>query len=215
MEQNLSPGYLDRLRIMLDRLGVRRKAAEIAGVSLDAVIRYLRGENQPSFSAISRLCMAAGISMHWLASGEGPMDIENMHRKAMPPGIPISGMSESKDAGWYNEQASSMHMTLELPDPNAFATMVHGQNLIPEGLQPGFLCICSPMSRPVSGDIIHLRRKDGLCALRIFMGEEKEWLVLKAYTDRDEKNSQRAFEDRVKSGTIAEIAPVVLVRRKF
>jgi DNA-binding phage protein len=214
MQQNLSDGYIDRLRTMIDRLGTRKEAADIAGVSLDAVIRYLRGENQPSFMAISRLCEASGISMHWLYNGEGPMESHATREASSVRGIPVSGMAESKDAGWYNTQISSMQMTLDLPDPNAFATMVHGQNLIPEGLQPGFLCICSPMLKPVSGDIVHLKRNDGLCALRIFVAEENEWLVLKAYTDRDEKNSQRAFEDRVKRSIIAEIAPVVFVRRK-
>jgi hypothetical protein len=107
-----------------------------------------------------------------------------------------------------------MQMTLELSDPNAFATVVHGQNLIPEGLQPGFLCVCSPQLRPVKGDLVHLRRYDGLCSIRLFIGEESEWLVTKAYTDPDAKGLQRAFEDKVKRSTIKEIAPVVFVKRK-
>ncbi len=214
MQQSFSTGFIDRLRIVIDRLGTRKEAADIAGVSLDAIIRYLRGENQPSFMAISRISESAGISMHWLFNGEGPMEAHETQAASSVRGIPVSGFAESKDEGWYNPQISSMQMTLDIPDPNAFATMVHGQNLIPEGLQPGFLCICSPMLKPVSGDIIHLKRNDGLCALRIFMGEEKEWLVLKAYTDRDEKGVQRSFEDRVKRSIIAEIAPVVFVRRK-
>jgi hypothetical protein len=164
--------------------------------------------------AVSRLSEAAGVSMHWLYNGDGGMEMHEMNAASSVRGIPVSGFAESKDAGWYNPQISSMQMTLDIPDPHAFATMVHGQNLIPEGLQPGFLCICSPMLKPVSGDIIHLKRNDGLCALRIFLSEEKEWLVLKAYTDRDEKGAQRVFEDRVKRSIIAEIAPVVFVRRK-
>jgi hypothetical protein len=47
------------------------EAAEIAGVSLDAVVRYLRGENQPGFLIVGRLCEAASMSMHWLATGQG------------------------------------------------------------------------------------------------------------------------------------------------
>jgi DNA-binding phage protein len=214
MQQSFSSGFIDRLRIVIDRFGTRKTAAEIAGVSLDAIIRYLRGENQPSFMAISRLSESAGVSMHWLYNGEGPMEVHETLASTSVRGIPVNGFAESKDEGWYNPQHSSMQMTLDIPDPNAFATMVHGQNLIPEGLQPGFLCICSPMLKPVSGDIIHLKRNDGLCTLRIFSGEEKEWLVLKAYTDRDEKGIQRSFEDRVKRSIIAEIAPVVFVRRK-
>ena len=208
------PEFTARLRIMMDRLGTRQQAADIAGVTVDAVIRYLRGGNQPGFVAISKMCEAANISMHWLYHGNGPMELGGSVPQSSVRGIPVSGFAESRDEGWYNPQSSSMQMTLDIPDPKAFATMVHGQNLIPEGLQPGFLCICSPMLKPVPGDIIHLRRNDGLCALRIFVAEEKDWLVLKAYTDRDEKGAQRGFEDRIKSSIITEIAPVVFVRRK-
>lgn len=212
MQQNTD--FTSRLRIMMDRLGTRQQAADIAGVTVDAVIRYLRGGNQPGFLAISKMAEAANVSMHWLYHGSGPTDIGGMVEQSSVRGIPVSGFAESKDEGWYSQQTSSMQMTLDIPDPNAFATMVHGQYLIPEGLQPGFLCICSPMLKPVPGDIIHLRRNDGLCALRIFVAEEKDWLVLKAYTDRDDKGTQRVFEDRIKSSTITEIAPVVFVRRK-
>lgn len=211
----VSREFVDRLRVVMDRLGTRRQAAEIGGISLDAVIRYLRGENQPGFIVISRLAEAAGTSMHWLATGQGEMENYAAVMNSSVRGIPVSGFAESKDAGWYVPQISSMQLTLDIPDPKAFATSVHSQNLIPEGIQPGFICICSPMLKPVSGDIVHLRRYDGLCSLRIFVAEEKDWMVLKSYTDRDGDNRQRAFEDRVKSSTISEIAPVVYVRRKM
>lgn len=216
MQHNtVSQEFVDRLRIVMDRLGTRREAAAIAGVSLDAVIRYLRGENQPGFMVISRLSDAANISMHWLATGNGAMELDTVQEASSVRGIPMAGFAESKDAGWYVSQASVLQLTLDLPDPNAFATTVHSQNLIPEGIQPGFICICSPLLKPVAGDIVHLRRYDGLCALRIFVAEEKDWLVLKSYTDRDDKNQQHTFEDRVKTSTIREIAPVVYVRRKM
>lgn len=213
-QQSLSPEFVTRLRLVLDRLGTRRRSAEIAGVSLDAIIRYLRGENQPGFYVVSRLCEAANVSMHWLSNGQGPMESDTYHEASSARGIPVAGFAESKDSGWFTPQSSSMQMTLDIPDPNAFATTMHSQSLIPEGIQPGFMCICSPMLKPVSGDVVHLRRQDGLCTMRVFAGQEKDWLVLKAYTDKDEKGVQRVYEDRVKANIITEIAPVVFVRRK-
>lgn len=214
-QNSMSREFVERLRIVMNRLGTRRNAAEIGGVSLDAVIRYLRGENQPGFMVVSRLTEASGISMRWLASGLGEMEIDTKAANNSVRGIPVTGFAESEDTGWYAPQMSSMQLTLDIPDPNAFAITVQGQNLIPEGIQPGFICICSPMLKPVFGDVIHLRRHDGLCALRIFTGEEKDWLVLKSFTDRDDKNRQHVFEDRVKASTISEIAPVIYVRRKM
>ena len=210
----LSKKFVERLRVVADRVGTRREAADIAGVSLDAVIRYLRGENQPTFTAISKLCQAAGVSMHWLATGEGSVEANDAFEPSASRGFPVTCFAESKDAGWYNPQNSRIQTTLDMPDPKAFAIVVHGQGLIPEGLHPGFLCVCSPMLKPAKGDIVHLRRTDGLCTIKLFVGEEKEWLILKGYTDPDAKGIQRAFEDRVKRNVITEIAPVVFVRRK-
>ena len=42
------------------------------GVSVDALARYIRGENVPPFDVAARLCMAAGRSMEWLATGVEP-----------------------------------------------------------------------------------------------------------------------------------------------
>lgn len=215
MTKNDSQAYLLRLREVADRLGTRREAAEHAGVSLDAIIRYLRGENQPSFQAISRLCQAAGISAQWLASGEGPMEIDAVIPASSAHSLPLNGFAEKKTDGWYTPQAMTSHVSLEIADPNAFAVTVHGQGLMPEGLQPGFLCICSPMLRPVKGDIVHIKRQDGMEALKIFTDEDGSWLVLKSYTDQDAQGRQRAFEDRIKKGAVSQLAPVVFIRRKF
>jgi len=206
--------FPDRLRVVADRLGTRREAAEIAGVTLDAIIRHLRGDNQPSFQSVSRLCEAAGISMHWLATGEGPEELTDVEAANESAGLPVTGFAETKEQGWYTSRISRSQTSLDLPDSKAFATVVNGQALVPEGIHPGFLCICSPAAKAVKGDIVHLRRHDGLCTMRVYMGEEKGWLILQAYTDADRKGNQRLYEDKVKRSIIKEIAPVVFVKRK-
>jgi transcriptional regulator with XRE-family HTH domain len=211
----LPKGFTERLRVVADRVGPRREAARIGGVSLDAIIRYLRGENQPTFTTMTHLCQAAGVSLSWLATGEGDPDESASPRDvSVSRGLPVMGFAESKDAGWFTPQPSRMQTTLDLPDTKAFAAVVHGQTLVPEGLHPGFLCVCSPMLRPVKDDIVHIRRSDGLCTLKLFVGEEKDWLILKGFMDPDAKGVQRPFEDRVKRGVVMEIAPVVFIRRK-
>lgn len=206
--------FPDRLRVVADRLGTRREAAEIAGVTLDAIIRHLRGDNQPSFQSVSRLCEAAGVSMHWLATGDGPQELAEFAASNESPGLPVIGFAEGTEAGWYQAQPSRVHTTLDLPDPKAFAIVAYGEEMIPEGIQPGFLCICSPTAKAAKGDIVHLRRHDGLCALRLYKGEEKGWMILKAYTDLDKKGQQRAFEDKIRRAAVKEIAPVIFVKRK-
>lgn len=35
--------------------------------------RYIKGQNMPPFDVVARLCLEAGVSMEWLATGEGEM----------------------------------------------------------------------------------------------------------------------------------------------
>jgi len=71
------PSYLPelgrRLSAVLDAVGARSKAAEIAGRSTDMLNKYERAAAEPPFMALANLCLAAGASMEWLATGEGEM----------------------------------------------------------------------------------------------------------------------------------------------
>ena len=51
----------------------RKSAAGAAGISTDQLARYMRGENQPSFSAMAAMAHPQGISLDWLASGNGDL----------------------------------------------------------------------------------------------------------------------------------------------
>jgi len=62
-----------RIAAIVDALGTRRFAAETMGVSPDALQRYMRDENNHTFDAVARLCLAANVSMEWLATGIGEM----------------------------------------------------------------------------------------------------------------------------------------------
>ena len=61
-----------RLLAVIDQIGSRQKASEIAGRSTDQLAKYVKGAAEPPFLALARLCMAAGRSMEWLATGVDP-----------------------------------------------------------------------------------------------------------------------------------------------
>ena len=63
--------FFERLKIIIDACGRRKDAAMAAGVSVDQIARYLRGENQPTIQAVTGLCNATGYSADWLISGRG------------------------------------------------------------------------------------------------------------------------------------------------
>jgi transcriptional regulator with XRE-family HTH domain len=63
-----------RVSAVVELFDTRIKAAEAAGISTDQLARYASGESEVSFTPIARLCTAKGISLDWLATGEGDMN---------------------------------------------------------------------------------------------------------------------------------------------
>jgi len=88
-----SEGFESRISAAIDALGTRKKAANLLGVSVDSLSRYMRGDNTPPFDVMARLCAAAGLSLDWLATGQ------DSHRPASPR---------------QSEQLNPEHMTLAI-----------------------------------------------------------------------------------------------------
>ena len=63
-----------RIRVVADRYLSRQAAADAAGVSLISLRRYINGEVHPPFATLARLALPQGVSLHWLATGEGEQD---------------------------------------------------------------------------------------------------------------------------------------------
>jgi len=51
----------------------KRKAAEVAEISVDQLSAYEKAKNKAPFEVLTRLARAKGVRLEWLASGEGPM----------------------------------------------------------------------------------------------------------------------------------------------
>ncbi|AXY41632.1 XRE family transcriptional regulator [Halomonas sp. JS92-SW72] len=67
---NPTDGIGTRIAEVADRLGGRKKAASAAGVSVSTLNRWTTGESVPVFAGVARLCMAAGVSLDWVAYGD-------------------------------------------------------------------------------------------------------------------------------------------------
>lgn len=78
----VAEGIGTRIGMVADLLGARRNAYELAGVSSATLQRYLAEETAPTFDAMARLCLAAGVRMEWLATGDAPMLIAGEESEA-------------------------------------------------------------------------------------------------------------------------------------
>ncbi len=215
----LDHDFVGRLRHVADLLGNRKVAAKAANVSLDQLTRYLRGENQPAFSAMAGLCEAAGIRLDWLAKGQGLERIEdesltNLDHHRLTS-VPMVGMLECGLAGWFQPVNWEIETSLEITDPKAFAVLAHGLSMVPEGIKQGFVCICSPGVPPAKGDVIHVKRTDGYTTIKTFNGLDNEWLYLRGYLDPDVAGGQAPYDDKIRRDKVAEIATVIFIKRKI
>ena len=66
-------GMGNRISAMSDLVGARKTAAKVAGVSVATLQRYIAGDTQASFQAMAAMALSTGVSLHWLATGSGPM----------------------------------------------------------------------------------------------------------------------------------------------
>ena len=60
-----------RIRFAADKFNSRIEAAKAAGVSKTTIQTWIDGSKSPSFEALSRLAGKAGVSLDWIATGEG------------------------------------------------------------------------------------------------------------------------------------------------
>ena len=62
----------ERIDGLIDKIGSLGLASHAAGVSASTLRRYARGQVQAPFSAMVGLARKAGVSLEWLATGQGP-----------------------------------------------------------------------------------------------------------------------------------------------
>lgn len=63
-----------RIEVAIDLVGGPGLAAHACGVSVSTLRRYARGEVAAPFVAMVGLARASGVSLEWLATGQGPIE---------------------------------------------------------------------------------------------------------------------------------------------
>jgi phage repressor protein C with HTH and peptisase S24 domain len=101
---NPDKGIGTRISEISEMLGGRKKAAQAAGVALSTFHRWLAGDSIPALDSISRLAQKAGVSLDWVATGEGAKQL------GQSPSIPdteVHGMEDYAFVPLYDAQCSA------------------------------------------------------------------------------------------------------------
>ena len=61
----------DRIRYVVDLFDRKKDAAQIAGVIPEQLNRWCQAQSEPRFVGITRLALSQGVSLEWIATGNG------------------------------------------------------------------------------------------------------------------------------------------------
>jgi phage repressor protein C with HTH and peptisase S24 domain len=86
----------ERIRWLLDRFDSRVDAAEVAHVTPEHLASYIGGRAKPPFELMSRLARAKGVSLDWVATGEG-----NPERGGMQDGFAVIDVAETDSSSGH------------------------------------------------------------------------------------------------------------------
>lgn len=71
MKSDVDRAFIERMQKAADLAGNATKLAEATGISRRSIGDYLAGGSEPSRSRLIAIARAAGVSVDWLATGEG------------------------------------------------------------------------------------------------------------------------------------------------
>jgi len=101
---NPDKGIGTRISEISEMMGGRKKAAKMAGVALSTFHRWLAGDSIPALDSIARLAQGAGVSLDWVATGEGPKELG--HSPSIP-NTEVVGMEDYAFVPLYDAQCSA------------------------------------------------------------------------------------------------------------
>ncbi len=65
--------FAERIKVLINEAGSIRSLAKLCGASESIIRKWAKGESDPSRLHLVGLSISTGVSLQWLATGEGPM----------------------------------------------------------------------------------------------------------------------------------------------
>ncbi len=78
LEHHATGSLGKRIAAVADSVGGRRRLAYLAGISESQLYRYLSGQSQPTVVPLILIAQVGGVSLQWLATGEGNMHLSEV-----------------------------------------------------------------------------------------------------------------------------------------
>jgi transcriptional regulator with XRE-family HTH domain len=106
--------FRERMKVLADRFGGVSKFARAAGLGESTVRKWTEGPSEPNRSKLVLLAQTAGVSVEWLATGEGPRaglafaDQPEAPEKARPAAPRAGDGIEQTEEGWSAPELATL-----------------------------------------------------------------------------------------------------------
>ena len=181
---NPENGIGTRIAEVAEKLGSRKKAAEAAGVSVSTLNRWITGESVPVFAGVARLCLAAGVSLDWVATGSAVTtrassgrSMDSPQADQLPEGMSIGDFAfvplydaqcSAGDGAWNENCRVLTHISFTryslrkqgLTPDHLSAIRIDGDSMEPV-LHSGDTVLIDHTRTTVEGEGIYILRLDG------------------------------------------------------
>jgi len=163
-------GFSVRIRKLATLIGGPKQLSERSGLSRAVIGKYLSGKSDPSRERLIKLAEAAGISIRWLATGEGEMSGNDDSYVFMPRlEIRKGQLSVVSDqiVDHIAFRAERVRESLRV-DPGGLALIEARGDAMAPTIQGGDLLLIEVSGQPVAPDGVYaLVRPDGLAVKRL------------------------------------------------
>lgn len=154
----------ERLRWLLDLYETRVEAGEVAGVTPEHLPAYIAGRAKPRFDAIARLAQAKGVSLDWLATGEGA----RWTSEAEPDGF-VTVAVQAEAAARFDAMAEPQAIlfsrnwlkALTAAAPDELRLVVHRGDSNEPVIRDGDLMLVDITARKIGEDGLYVFPRDG------------------------------------------------------
>lgn len=189
---------------------------------------FAKGENfriPPEW--LKKLEMQKGLSAAWVLSGKPPYvsGIKKESSQAQSnyynpeitiKTVPVVGLASCGVQGLEQVMPFAMVVSPVILSKDALAVVASGESMVPAGIASGQICYCDPVQEPQPGEAVFFKQKNGLGALKIYMGQSKPgFMSVKGWLSPSEQGERKAFIMDISTSMVEMVAPVIFIRRRL
>lgn len=112
--------FVDRVRKAADLIGGQLALAQKTGISARTINAYALGESEPSMAKLVSIAKASGVSIGWLAMGEGPMRPGEAQEQPANPACIEREVARDPQPCFIDENGVVSIPRWQNPDPEMF-----------------------------------------------------------------------------------------------